>query len=45
MSVNEQIESLHNKIQHLSLNNASLLGEVARLESDILSLKGKKPKK
>ena len=45
MSVNEQIETLHNKIQHLSLNNASLLGEISKLESEVIKLKGKKQPK
>jgi peptidoglycan hydrolase CwlO-like protein len=43
MSVNEQINNLHDKIQHLSLNHASLLGEIKRLEADMAKLQ-KKPK-
>lgn len=45
IKVNEQINHLHEKIQHLSLNNASLLGEMQRLESEIARLRMQKPAK
>jgi hypothetical protein len=45
IKVNEQINHLHEQIQHLSLNNVSLLGEIRRLEADVLSLNKGKPKK
>lgn len=42
LRINEQIESLNEKIQHIALNHASLLGELAKIES---KLSKKKPVK
>jgi hypothetical protein len=39
--VNEQIEALNEKIRHLSMNHASLLGELARIEENALGKKKK----
>jgi hypothetical protein len=35
LKINEQIESMNEKIQHIALNHASLLGELANLEGKI----------
>lgn len=42
LRVNEQIEALNEKIQHIAMNHASLLGELAKIES---KLSKKKPAK
>lgn len=47
MMVNEAISDIHDKIQHLSMNHASLLQEITGLSEQLEKLqnKGKKSKK
>lgn len=46
LMVNEAISDVHEKIQHLSINNATLLGELTRLSERIEKLESKgKPNK
>lgn len=44
LKINEQIESMNEKIQHIALNHASLLGELARIESKIVKTAKKSAK-
>lgn len=45
LMMNDAISDLHDQIQHLSLNNASLLGKIAELEQRIaMKQKAKKSK-
>lgn len=45
MRVNEQIESLNEKIQHISMNHASLLDELVKIEKKIVAKKQPAKKK
>jgi prefoldin subunit 5 len=45
LKINEQIESLNEKIQHIALNHASLLGELSRIDQTLKGLKVKKSAK
>lgn len=40
LKMSEQMEALNEKIQHIALNHASLLGELSRLERDLKEVKG-----
>ncbi len=45
LMVNDAISELHDKIQHLSLNHATLLGEVEKLKEKIEGKKKPRSKK
>ena len=45
LMVNDAISDVHEKIQHLSLNHASLLEQIARLTEKVDKLQGKKSAK
>ena len=42
--LNDAFSDLHDKVQHLSLNHATLLEEMRKLRNEITSLSGKKTK-
>jgi len=42
LMLNDAFSDLHDKIQHLSLNHATLLGEVEKLREEITKLSGKR---
>lgn len=41
MKVNDNLAELHSQIQHLSLNQASLLGEITKLSEQIEKMQSK----
>ena len=41
LMINDSISDLHDQIQHLSLNNAALLGKMAELEQKIANSSNK----
>ena len=45
LSVNDSVSDLHDKIQHLSLNQAMLVEKVMRLEQKLAGKKAAKPAK
>ena len=42
LMLNDAFSDLHDKFQHLSLNNATLLGEVEKLRTELYKFTGKK---
>ncbi len=44
LMLNDAFSDLHDKVQHLSLNHATLLEEMRKLRNEITSLSGKKTK-
>jgi hypothetical protein len=42
LMLNDAFSDLHDKVQHLSLNHATLLGEIEKLRSEISGKSGKK---
>lgn len=45
LMLNDAFSDMHDKIQHLSLNHAVLLGEVEKLRSEVLGMSKKSTKK
>lgn len=45
LMLNDAFSDLNDKIQHLSLNNATLLGEIEKLREEVAEVSGKKVKK
>jgi len=42
IAVNEELATLKTRIQHLSMNNATILAEIEKLRQEVASLKKKK---
>lgn len=45
LMLNDAFSDLHDKMQHLSINHASLLEEIGKLRSEISEFSGKKKEK
>jgi|TARA_B100002003_G_scaffold171951_1_gene159856 hypothetical protein len=45
LMLNDAFSDLHDKMQHLSINHASLLEEIGKLRSEISKLGGRKKEK
>jgi len=45
LMLNDAFSDLNDKIQHLSLNNATLLGEIEKLRAEVAKVSGEKAKK
>lgn len=45
LMLNDAFSDLHDKMQHLSINHASLLEEIGKLRSELSKLSGKKKEK
>ncbi len=45
LMLNDAFSDIHDKIQHLSINHATLLEEIARLREELAELKKEKPVK
>lgn len=45
LMLNDAFSDVHEKIQHLSINHATLLEEIGRLRTELINMSRKKPAK